>query len=140
MPFTNRSPVSAEEPLRKGRPVLPVRLLRLAFALAWLGAAPALARTGASDWVTSVVTKISTADRTGAGGRGTVTIRVRIAADGSLDGVSIEAGSGSQTADERALRAVRAAAPFKPPPTKLLSLEGYTELAFPLDVGDKTAR
>lgn len=125
----------------------PIRALRL--ALAWLVAAamaaPAQARTNQArtdrdGWVSAVVTKISMADRSGAGGRGTVTIRVRVSADGALDGVSIDEGSGSQGADARAIRAVRAAAPFKPPPKALLSLEGYTELAFPLDVGVTNAR
>ncbi|EHP88848.1 TonB family protein, partial [Methylorubrum extorquens DSM 13060] len=33
---------------------------------------------------------------------------------------------------ERAARAVQAAAPFPPPPAGLLTLEGFTELSFPL--------
>ena len=136
----------------------PIRALRL--ALAWLVAAAMAAsaqarthqvrtdqghtnlqaRTERDGWVAAVVTKISMADRSGAGGRGTVTIRVRVSADGALDGVSIDEGSGSQGVDARAIRAVRAAAPFRPPPKALLSLEGYTELAFPLDVGARNAR
>ena len=106
-----------------------------------LSALSAQARSDPRDWVTSVVTKISAADRKETGdGSGTVTIRVRIAANGELDGVSIDEGSGAATIDERAIRAVRAASPFKPPPKKLLSLEGYTELAFPLEVGSKNGR
>ncbi len=94
------------------------------------------------DWVSLVVSKISEADRRAAGTRaqrGVVTIRVRVASDGSLEDVAIEQGSGTASLDERALQAVRAAAPFKPPPAGLLSLDGSTELSFPLELRGRSS-
>ncbi|GJE77436.1 TonB family protein [Methylorubrum suomiense] len=81
-------------------------------------------------WVATVVSRIGAADRVAPGRGGPVTLRVRIAADGALDGVAIE--EGSPALGERARRAVEAAGPFAPPPPGLLTLEGYTELSFPL--------
>lgn len=82
-------------------------------------------------WVADVVNRIGAADRAAAPGRGgPVTLRVRIAADGALDGIAIEEGAPALA--ERARRAAEAAGPFAPPPPGLLTLEGYTELSFPL--------
>lgn len=82
-------------------------------------------------WVAGVVSRIGMADRAAAPGRGgQVTLRMRIAADGTLDRVEIE--EGPAPLGERATRAVQAAAPFPPPPAGLLTLEGFTELSFPL--------
>ncbi|GEP12328.1 hypothetical protein MGN01_41730 [Methylobacterium gnaphalii] len=84
-----------------------------------------------------VVTKISRAGEKSATATpgGKVTIRVRIAADGTLEGAAIEESSGSPALDARALQAAEAASPFAPPPEKLLTLEGFTELAFPVELG-----
>ncbi|WP_096484113.1 TonB family protein [Methylorubrum populi] len=85
----------------------------------------------AKAWVAGIVNRIGTADRSPAPGRGgQVTIRVRIDAKGALDGVEIEEGPAAL--GERAIRAAQAAAPFPPPPAGLLTLEGFTELSFPL--------
>ena len=46
----------------------------------------------------------------------------------STDVVVVGAGLAGLTA----ARAVQAAAPFPPPPAGLLTLEGFTELSFPL--------
>ncbi|MCE4226732.1 energy transducer TonB [Methylobacterium sp. C25] len=64
---------------------------------------------------------------------GTVTIRIRIGSEGMLEGAAIEESSGSDALDRRALQAAKAAAPFSPPPAKLLTLEGFTELAFAVE-------
>ncbi|AWN43330.1 TonB family protein [Methylobacterium durans] len=87
-------------------------------------------------WLSTVVTRIGAADRAEAprSRGGTVTIRVRIAADGSLKDASVEGGSGSAALEARALAAARAAAPFAPPPSELLTEDGTTELSFPLDL------
>ncbi|MDV2985742.1 UNVERIFIED_CONTAM: TonB family protein [Methylobacteriaceae bacterium AG10] len=85
----------------------------------------------AKAWVAGIVNRIGMADRAPAPGRGgQVTIRVRIDAKGGLDGVEIE--DGPAALGERAVRAAQAAAPFPPPPAGLLTLEGFTELSFPL--------
>lgn len=85
----------------------------------------------AKAWVAGVVNRIGMADRAPAPGRGgQVTIRVRIDAKGALDGVEVE--DGPAALGERAIRAAQAAAPFPPPPAGLLTLEGFTELSFPL--------
>ncbi|MBB2963302.1 TonB family protein [Methylobacterium sp. R2-1] len=85
----------------------------------------------AKAWVAGVVSRIGMADRARAPRRGgQVTIRVRIDAKGGLDGVEIE--DGPVALGERAARAAQAAAPFPPPPAGLLTLEGFTELSFPL--------
>ena len=128
----------------------PVRILLLLSTVCALAGAGSIgsgtrieARPRDRDWVSTVVTRISEADRKTADGveaRGSVTIRVRIGADGSLDGVEVDQGSGSAALDERAIRAVRAASPFRPPPATLLSLEGYTELSFPLQLDGKPIR
>ena len=82
-------------------------------------------------WVADVVNRIGAADRGVAPGQGgPVTLRVRIAADGALGGIAIEEGAPALA--ERARRAAEAAGPFAPPPPNLLTLEGYTELSFPL--------
>lgn len=117
------------------------------FALLLLAGSYGIARSRAEPsakpnpktWVSGVLTRISEAD--GRAGRangpgGTVSVRVRIGSDGSLDGAAIDESSGKAELDERALRAVRAAAPFAPPPAKLLTLEGFTELSFPLQLGN----
>lgn len=103
----------------------------------FLSAAQARAGLRERDWVTMVVSRISLVDRRARGVKdsgGIVEIRIRIAADGSLEGAAVEKGSGSSSLDERALKAVRAAGPFRPPPAKLLDLQGFTELSFPLEL------
>ncbi|GEO98159.1 TonB family protein [Methylobacterium haplocladii] len=86
-------------------------------------------------WVAMVVTRITQAGGTTAAGDpgGTVTIRVRIGIDGTLEGAAVEESSGSPALDGRALEAAKAAAPFAPPPEKLLTLEGFTELSFSVE-------
>lgn len=106
----------------------------LAFCLS-LGAGAVQARpvTGVRAWVSTVVDRIVRADRPEAGSPGgTVTIRLRITADGGLDGVEVEGSSGSPALDARALRAATAAGPFPAPPARLITLEGVTELSFGL--------
>ncbi|MGX5773929.1 TonB family protein [Methylorubrum zatmanii] len=86
-------------------------------------------------WVADVVSRIGMADRMAGraeprGRGGAVTIRVRIDSSGALGGIALE--EGPMALGERAARAVQAAAPFPPPPAGLLTLEGFTELSFPL--------
>lgn len=111
--------------------------------LAHLLAVPARAEPGVPPavrrWIAAVVTKVGEADGAPAPGQprgqsGTVEIRLRIAADGSLRDATIERGSGSVARDARALAAARAAGPFGPPPRALLTADGTTELSFPLDL------
>lgn len=85
-------------------------------------------------WVANVVSRISEVERKSGENTqgGTVALRLRIDMDGSLDFATVEESSGSTAIDERALRAARAAAPFDPPPKRLRTLEGFTELSFPL--------
>jgi TonB family protein len=111
------------------------RLLGPVFLALTLLAVPASAAprvdAKARAWVADVVNRIGAADRAAAPGRGgPVTLRVRIAANGTLDGIEIEEGAPALA--ERARRAAAAAGPFAPPPPGLLTLEGYTELSFPL--------
>lgn len=126
----------ASRPLRQTA-LLPIALAALAWSAIWPATRPALAApridAQARAWIAEVVSRIGTADRAaraalGRGGR--VTIRVRIGADGALDGIEVE--EGPAVLGERARRAARAAGPFAPPPPGLLTLEGYTELSFPL--------
>lgn len=108
---------------------LPALLALTLFALPATAAPRVDARARA--WIADVVNRIGAADRGAAPGRGgPVTLRVRIAANGTLDGVEIE--DGAPALGERARRAAEAAGPFAPPPPGLLTLEGYTELSFPL--------
>ncbi|GEP06559.1 TonB family protein [Methylobacterium oxalidis] len=88
------------------------------------------------DWLSEVVTRIGAADRAAAprARGGIVTIRIRIAGDGSLKDAAIENGSKSGALGPRAVAAARAAAPFAPPPPELLTEDGTTELSFPLDL------
>ncbi|WP_232629383.1 TonB family protein [Methylobacterium sp. Leaf118] len=113
------------------------RVLLALLALVWSGGAEVAAASGidarARAWVAEVVSRIGTADRAAraaAGRGGRVTIRVRIGADGRLDDLAVEEGPAAL--GERARRAAQAAGPFAPPPPGLLTLEGYTELSFPL--------
>ncbi|CAO4174610.1 TonB family protein [Methylorubrum populi] len=113
-------------------PVRPLvfALLMLTAPLASGHAAPRI-DAKARAWVADVVSRIGMADRIEARGRGgAVTIRVRIDASGALGGIALE--EGTVALGERAARAVQAAAPFPPPPAGLLTLEGFTELSFPL--------
>lgn len=120
----------------------------LAICLALVLAAPASAKprpapaANASAWVSEVVTRIGEAQAkaTGEGKGGTVTVRLRIGASGALEGAAIDESSGSEALDARALAAVRNAGPFAPPPAKLLTLEGFTELSFPLELGPAATR
>lgn len=116
-------------------------VLLAALTLSLAHPAEARSEAKAQAWVSSVVDKIDAADAGERGGpSGSVTIRLRIASDGTLDGVAIEEGSGSTQLDQRALRAVRAAAPFRAPPRRLLTLEGYTELSFPVQLRGTATR
>ena len=86
------------------------------------------------DWISGFVTRIDEADRRLVRGSkrrasSAVTIRVRIGADGSVDRVGIERGSGSLALDRRARTA---AWPFRPPPASILTEAGSTELSFPV--------
>ncbi len=94
-------------------------------------------RLSTEKWVSMVVTRISRAGETPAAATpgGTVTIRLRIGADGTMESASIDESSGSEALDSRALAAAKAASPFAPPPERLLTLEGFTELAFPVEFG-----
>lgn len=103
-----------------------------------------LAREEASaevrNWLSAVITKIAQADgkETNPSRRKasrTVIVRVQIAADGFVNRVDVERSSGSPDLDERARSIVRAAGPFSPPPTPLLTKAGTTELSFPLQLG-----
>lgn len=112
-------------------------------ALAFMPLAQARTDPRERDWVTMVVSRISEADRRARGLKnlgGIVAIRIRIAADGSLEDAAVEKASGSSSLDERALQAVRAAGPFRPPPAQLLGLEGFTELSFPLELPARAAK
>jgi TonB family protein len=88
-------------------------------------------------WVSNVIAKIDAADRGRSvpgrrSGAGTVVVRVQIAADGFVNRVEIERSSGVAALDERARSLVRAAGPFGPPPTPLLTPAGTTDLSFPI--------
>lgn len=118
-------------------------LLSACLLLAHMIAVPAQAEPGVPPavrrWIAAVVTKVGEADGAPAAGRprgrsGTVEIRLRIAADGSLRDATIERGSGSAERDAWVLAAARAAGPFGPPPRALLTADGTTELSFPLDL------
>lgn len=115
----------------------------LVLALTLCAAPPAEARSDARTraWVSSVVDQIDAAGgRKGGGSSRFVTVRLRIASDGALEGAEIEEGSGSAQLDERALRTVRAAAPFRAPPRQILTLEGFTELSFPIQLRGTKSR
>ncbi|KAB1074366.1 energy transducer TonB [Methylobacterium planeticum] len=114
-----------------------VRSLGLCAALLGPGAARAQATPDVQGWLSDLVTRIDKADRarsdpSGAKARGTVTIRVQVAADGFVNRVFVERSSGSPDLDARALAAARSASPFTPPPPALLTRAGITELSFPL--------
>jgi TonB family protein len=66
-----------------------------------------------------------------------VEVRVVLAADGTLRDVSVERGSGSRRTDDMALAAVRAAAPFRPPPEELLTRDGTADLRFPMKMATR---
>lgn len=119
------------------------RALLVSVLLSTSAAAATDAGRRGRDWVSGVVTKIARAAAEKASDpstSGTVTIRLRIGFDGALADAGIDEGSGSAALDERALRAAKAASPFRPPPSGLLTLEGYTELSFPLQLGGAAAR
>ncbi len=86
-------------------------------------------------WVAEVVSKVTRAGDVAAVDTpgGSVTIRVRIGVDGSVEGAAVEESSGSAALDARALAAAKAASPFSPPPPKLLTLGGFTELSFAVE-------
>jgi protein TonB len=123
---------------------MPYRSLVLAGCLLCLSAAVSArdlpdAGPAVTRWLSDVVTKVDAAGRPGAPPRragrfGTVTVRIRVAADGSLQGATVEKSSGTEALDRRAVAAVRAVAPFEPPPSELLAEDGTTELAFPLEL------
>ena len=106
----------------------------------WLAEPAAAVTARTRDWVSMVVTKIAKAAGDPAVEGGTVTIRVRIESTGALADVGIDTSSGSAAIDARALLAVKSAAPFKPPPRQLLTLEGFTELSFPLQLSSEPSR
>ena len=90
------------------------------------------------EWLSALVAQVTTAEEaTGAAPDRrrfvVVEVRVVVAADGTLRDVSVERGSGSRRTDEAALAAVRAAAPFGPPPEDLLTREGTADLGFPME-------
>lgn len=93
-------------------------------------------------WVAAVVTRITQAGETAEADApgGSVAIRIRIGADGTLEGAAIEESSGVPALDDRALRAAKAASPFAPPPDKLLTLEGFTELSFAVEFAKSAGR
>jgi protein TonB len=123
---------------------MPYRFLALAGCLLCLSAAVSARNLpdggpAVTEWLSDVVTKVDTAARAGAPPRragrfGTVTVRIRVAADGSLRGVTVEKSSGTEALDRRAVAAIKTAAPFEPPPSELLAEDGITELAFPLEL------
>ena len=127
-------------PSLAGRLALPILLGALALAPGDIRARPRdRIAPAVRDWISGVVTKIGETDRgrvrgSRGGASGTVTIRVRIAADGSVDRVEIERSSGSPDLDRRARTAARDAGPFRPPPASLLTAAGSTELSFPVSL------
>lgn len=123
-------------------PAVSSRLSRACLCLLLLSAVPAQAEPSVSPavrrWIATVVTRIGEAGQSSTPARaGTVEIRLRVAADGSLRDVAIERGSGSAELDARILAAARAAAPFGPPPRALLTEDGTTELSFPVHLSSK---
>lgn len=118
-------------------------LMRLALIGLWLvcllqfdSGSAAEPRGGDRIWIANLVSRVSEVERKFGPNpqSGRVTLRLRIGTAGTLDWVVVEESSGSTDVDERALRAAQAAAPFDPPPKRLLTLEGFTELSFSLQL------
>ncbi len=108
-----------------------------------LGPANAQAQAGVPpevrQWVSALVAKVQTAENADGIPRNrrrpeVVDLRIVIGADGALRDVSVEGRSGSRTTDERAIAAVRSAAPFAAPPDALLTPEGTVDLRFPINL------
>ena len=91
-------------------------------------------------WLSDLVTRIDAQDRSGrrpgsARRTGTVVIHVEIAADGTVQQIEVERGSGMPELDQRALRAVRGVSPLPAPPSTLLGLSGVADLSIPVELG-----
>ena len=71
----------------------------------------------ASNYPGMVMRHLSRVPRTRVNSSGTAVVRFRISGNGGLGGVSVASGSGSARLDRAALRVVRRAAPFPPPPS-----------------------
>lgn len=80
------------------------------------GKTQATGNAAASNYPGEVMRKISRVPRPRVGSRGTAVVAFRIAANGGLAGISIARSSGSSKLDQAALRIIRRAAPFPPPP------------------------
>ncbi|WP_113910833.1 energy transducer TonB family protein [Roseovarius dicentrarchi] len=80
------------------------------------GASSAAGNAAASNYPGLVMKRISRVPRPRAGSRGTAVVAFSISGGGGLAGVSIARSSGSAALDKAALRMIRAAAPFPPPP------------------------
>ncbi|APE44557.1 hypothetical protein BOO69_14905 [Sulfitobacter alexandrii] len=80
-------------------------------------AAPQSGNAAASNYPGQVMRKISRVRKPNVRARGTATIAFRIAANGGLATISVARSSGSSALDRAALRVVRTAAPFPPPPS-----------------------
>jgi protein TonB len=94
------------------------------------------------EWLSALVAKVATAvevTRPTPGRHRLVVVEVRVvvAPDGMLRGVSVERSSGSGRTDDRALAAVMAAAPFGPPPKELLARDGTADLSFPMELAHR---
>ena len=129
-------------PTRLAAALMPLRLAVLTGCLCLClissgGRGEAAAPVSVQRWLSSVLAKIEAADRSRAAGQSggrsaAVEVRVRVAEDGSVLAVEVERSSGTRSLDERAMRAVKAAGPFAPPPAQMLMANGTTELSFPL--------
>ncbi|RKF16827.1 TonB family protein [Roseovarius spongiae] len=80
------------------------------------GRAKASGNAAASNYPGLVMRRIARVPRPRADGRGAAVVAFRINAGGGLAGVSIARSSGSAQLDRAALRMIRRAAPFPPPP------------------------
>ncbi|UMY17981.1 TonB C-terminal domain-containing protein [Methylobacterium organophilum] len=101
---------------------------RLPVVLAvWAMLAPAQAQKAdpVRTWVSGVVSRVGALPAPAK----TVTVRVRIGAEGAVEGVELLEGSDP---DGRLRKAIAETGPYPPPPARILTLEGFTELSFSL--------
>lgn len=93
-------------------------------------------------WLSALVAKVATAVEVTCLDPGrhrlvVVEVRVVVAPDGMLRGVSVERGSGSRRTDDSALTAVMATTPFGPPPKDFVARDGTADLRFRMEMAHR---